>query len=206
MPQQVSQELGVHQGIDVSIRVGLVVEAHVTLPGRKRQRCGHRDLVTMLGPVSQHRRFSASGQRPSNQGEEQKPTFVRENEGRVTFHCLFLMSGHRWATHPRIRPSSFSRGRRSGIWGVTPNPRSQPLRYRGFIRTSNRRSMTDAIRGAVHRSVAKPNWHGLWSTHDTTCRTCPGVSLGGRPRPSLGANPASPCASTRKPTATRIAR
>jgi hypothetical protein len=52
--------------------------------------------------------------------------------------------------------------------------------------------MTAANRGAVQRSVAKPNAQGLASTHRNTRAACGPVSLGGRPRPGRVASPASP--------------
>jgi hypothetical protein len=66
------------------------------------------------------------------------------------------------------------------------------LRYRGFIRTPNVCPTSSATRGAVHRSVAKPNSVGLRSIQPSTRSTCRAVSFGGRPGRGLAASAAAP--------------
>lgn len=102
------------------------------------------------------------------------------------------MPGHRCVSHARTRPSSRSRGRRSGTCGVYPRRASQSLRYRWFIRTPRCPSMTAATRGAVHRSVTNPNSHGLWSSQPRTAAACVSDSFGGRPPAWSGCQPGLP--------------
>jgi hypothetical protein len=92
-----------------------------------------------------------------------------------------------------MRAASRSRARRSGTCGVMPpRRRNQSLRYRGFIPTANVRATSNATRGAVHRSVAKPNSVGLRSIHPSTRPAWAAVSLGGRPGRGRLASAASP--------------
>jgi hypothetical protein len=115
--------------------------------------------------------------------KQQEPTFIRENKGSMTVDRFFLMPGHAWETHDAITASSFSCGKRGAICGVTLRERNQSFKYRWFIRTPNRSSITAATRGAVHRSVAKPNSSGLSSIQRSTCEASRVESFAGLPRP-----------------------
>ena len=89
--------------------------------------------------------------------------------------------------------SSRSAARVWGTCGVTsPWRRSQSFRYRWLSRTPSSRSTTRATRGAVHRPVANPYAVGLRPRKPSVAAAWSGDSLGGRPRPGLAANAASP--------------
>jgi hypothetical protein len=146
----------------------------------------------MTGAVHERGAAAARGERAAHEREQQEAAFVRKNKARVTVDDLFLMPGQAWATHAAISPSSRSRASRGGTCGVIPRTRSQSFRYRWFICTPKRCSITAATRGAVQRSVAKPKSHGLARIHRSTWLAWHPLSFGGRPRPGHVARPASP--------------
>jgi len=131
-------------------------------------------------------------ERAAHEREQQEATFVREYKARVASRDLFLMPGHVPPIHSAISPSFRSRASRGGICGVIPRSRSQWLRYRWFICTPKRDSITAVTRGAVQRSVAKLKSQGLRRIHRSTAAACRPVNFGGRPDPQRVASPSSP--------------
>jgi hypothetical protein len=190
-PQHASEKHRVGVGVDVAVGIRLVMKIHMPCGGRERERGGDRYLVALPRAVSQRRNSTAGTQCAAHKRQQQKAAFVRENKDRAAIDHFFLMPGHACASQPSMTSWFRSRAIRGGTCGVMPRRCSQALRYLGFIRTPIRCSMTKATRGAVQRSVMKPNSVAELSSHRSTVAACRLSNLRGRPRPGRIASPLS---------------
>src|SRR5262249_5388595 len=177
---QIAQEADEAQ-VGVGARPGLKVEPAPPAIPPKGQRGGDRQAFPVRPRVLQDRGLPARCPRAPDDGLLRHAAFVLADYPRMPAPGVFFTCGQRWRRHWRMAASSRSRAWRAGRCSDHFNPCRMRQTCAGWYCTPVRRAITAAIRGKVHRAVAKPGTAGPFSSAASTPANCQGVSRGLRP-------------------------
>src|SRR5687768_1124922 len=193
VPQQVAQERGDLAVVDRGVEMGVEEQPAPTPPGGDADGADDRHLLAVPGAVPEDRRLAAQPPGLGDERHHQVAGFVDEHEVCLQPRDFFLTRGQSRLSQRSIAASSRSTGRVAGFCQLSPQERTNRLRWSTSYRTPWRRSISRAMRGSVHRSVSNPQpLAPRTTTHSTTSATCASSNPGGRPGGRLTRSAAAP--------------
>lgn len=125
MAQQLAQKVDKQRSSDIFVGMQTKVKGNPVPRGIHTERSEYRNLLVRSSPLPQDGSLSAGSPAAADQRGHQQAALVEEDQKSLQSPGFFLMRGQSRRIQLRMAPSSRSRARRCGFWGLQPRPWSK---------------------------------------------------------------------------------